>query len=134
MMTRAKWEEYLLETYHAESDTPWARYPNYRVFRHSNNRKWFALMMTLPKQRLGLEGGGSLEVVNLKCGSILTGSLLEEPGFYPAYHMSKGAWITAALDGSVPDGKIKMLLDLSHSATAPRKKPAGSDLPAGGGN
>ena len=50
----------------------------------------------------------------------LAGSLLMENGFFPAYHMRKDSWITAALDGSVADDKIKMLLDVSYQATAPK--------------
>ena len=51
-----------------------------------------------------------------------------EPGFYPAYHMNKDNWITAALDGSAPDDTIRMLLEMSYAATAPklRKKPRSS--------
>ena len=43
-----------------------------------------------------------------------------ENGFFPAYHMRKDSWITVALDGSVADYKIKMLLDVSYQATAPK--------------
>ena len=43
-----------------------------------------------------------------------------ENGFFPAYHMRKDSWITVALDGSVADDKIKMLLDVSYQATAPK--------------
>ena len=32
--------------------------------------------------------------------------------------MSKDSWITVALDGSVSDDRIKMLLDMSYRATA----------------
>lgn len=124
-MNRAELEAYILETYHAEADTPWIKYPDNKVFRHSNNRKWFALLMRVPKSSLGLRGDGALDVVNLKCDPVLIGSFLMEPGFFPAYHMSKEHWITAALDGSVPDEKVKTLLDLSYSATAPRKKAPG---------
>ena len=40
----------------------------------------------------------------------------------PAYHMNKANWITVALDGSVPDEQIKMLLGMSYDATAPNVK------------
>ena len=32
--------------------------------------------------------------------------------------MNKTSWITVALDGSVPDDEIRMLLDMSFEATA----------------
>ena len=95
---RAELESFIMETYNAETDYPWLKYPNYEVFRHCNNRKWFALIMDVPKNKLGLQGEEMLEVVDFKCDPILIGTLREEPGFFPAYHMSKDSWITVALD------------------------------------
>ena len=127
-MDRQKLKTFILETYPASADRPWLQYPNYEVFHHSSNQKWFAVIMDLPKSKLGLQGEERVDAVNLKCGPILAGSLLMENGFFPAYHMRKDSWITAALDGSVADDKIKMLLDVSYQATAPkvRKKRADS--------
>lgn len=119
-MRRNELEAFIMETYNAEADYPWRKSPNHAVFRHCSNRKWFALIMDVPKNKLGLQGEGLLDVVNLKCDPILIGSLREEPGFFPAYHMSKDNWITVALDGSASDDKIKMLLDMSYQATAPK--------------
>ena len=119
-MRRNELEAFIMETYNAEADYPWRKSPNHAVFRHCSNRKWFALIMDVPKNKLGLQGEGLLDVVNLKCDPILIGSLRGEPGFLPAYHMSKDNWITVALDGSASDDKIKMLLDMSYQATAPK--------------
>ena len=119
-MRRNELEAFIMETYNAEADYPWRKSPNHAVFRHCSNRKWFALIMDVPKNKLGLQGEELLDVVNLKCDPILIGSLRGEPGFLPVYHMSKDNWITVALDGSAPDDKIKMLLDMSYRATAPK--------------
>lgn len=120
VMKRAELESFIMETYNAETDYPWLKYPNYEVFRHCNNRKWFALIMDVPKNKLGLQGEEMLKVVDFKCDPILIGTLREEPGFFPAYHMSKDSWITVALNGSVSDDKTKMLLDMSYEATIPK--------------
>ena len=117
-MTRNELETFIMETYNSDADYPWLKYPNYEVFRHCNNQKWFALIMDVPKKKLGLQGEEILDVVNFKCDPLLIGSLRKEPGFFPAYHMSKDSWITVVLDGSVSDEKIKMLLDVSYQATA----------------
>ena len=117
-MKRDELETLISETYNADADYPWLKYPNYEVFRHSNNQKWFALIMDVPKNKLGLHGSEPLDVVNFKCDPILIGSLRGEPGIFPAYHMNKEQWITVALDDSVSDDKIKMLLDMSYQATA----------------
>lgn len=121
-MNRSELSQYILETYPAEADHPWLKYPGNEVLRHSSNKKWFALIMEVEKRRLGLNEAGALTVVNLKCDPLLLGSLRQEPGFFPAYHMSKTCWITAALDGSVPDEKLKMLVELSYQATAPKPR------------
>ena len=119
-MNRNELESFIKETYNADANYPWPKYPNYEVFRHSSNQKWFALIMDVPKSKLGLQGTETLAVVNFKCTPLLIGSLREESGFFPAYHMNKDNWITVALDGSVSGDKIKMLLDMSYQATAPK--------------
>ena len=121
-MNRTELKQFITENYNAEADYPWLKSPNYEVFRHSNNQKWFALIMDVPKDKLGLHGSEPLDVVNFKCDSILIGSLRGEPGIFLAYHMNKEQWITVALDGSVSDDKIKMLLDMSYQATAPKAR------------
>ena len=65
-MNRAELEQFILENYNAEPDSPWMGYPNYKVFRHSNNRKWFAIIMDVPKNKLGLQENDILDVVNFK--------------------------------------------------------------------
>ena len=67
-----------------------------------------------------------LDIVNFKCDPILISSLRGETGIFPAYHMNKASWITAALDGSVPVETIELLLDVSYELTKPktRKKAA----------
>ena len=117
-MNREQLKEFIWDNYSIRPDYPWAKYPDYEVFRHSGNRKWFALIMSVPECKLGLKGDGIMDIVNFKCEQALIGSLLGEKGFYPAYHMSKSSWITATLDGSVADDKIKLLLDMSYEATA----------------
>lgn len=74
--------------------------------------------MDVPKSKIGLEGNEKIDILDVKCDPILIGSLLNEKGFFPAYHMSKSSWITIALDGSVDDEKIFWLIDSSYSLTS----------------
>lgn len=119
-MKRGEWKEYIAGTYGVEPDFPWARFPNHMVFRHEQNRKWFALLMSIPGSKLGIPGDQTVDILNLKCDPLLTGSLRREPGFYAAYHMNKETWITAALDGSAEEERIKQLLHMSFYLTAPK--------------
>ena len=120
LMNRKELESFIPENYSADADYPWPDRPAYEVFRHNGNRKWFALIMDIPGNKLGLQECETLDIVNLKCNPILISSLMSEAGFFPAYHMNKEHWITVALDGSAPDDKIKMLVDMSYRATAPK--------------
>ena len=117
-MTRTELKEYIQNNYGTEPDYPWGKHQNHEVYRHINNKKWFALIMDVPKNKLCLHYDGILDVVNLKCDPILICSLLGENGFFSAYHMNKNSWITVALDNTVDDEKIKFLLDMSFNATA----------------
>lgn len=93
------------------------RYPTFQVFRHLNNRKWFAVIMDIPRKNLGLAEAGDVSVVNLKCDPRLIGSFREEPGIFPGWHMNKAHWRSVVLDGTVADDKLKFLLDMSYDLT-----------------
>lgn len=101
-MNHKELEAYILKHYGTEPDYPWADTPRAAVFCHAGNRKWFALMMEVPRDKLGLPGTEKLDIVNFKCDPILIASLRGEAGIFPAYHMNKSSWITAALDSRVP--------------------------------
>lgn len=121
-MNKEQLIQFIKEHYNSTEDQPWTKYPSYTVFRHINNKKWFALIMDLTKSKLGIDEDEIIDVVNVKCDPNLIGSLRQEKGFYPAYHMNKTNWITIALDGSVEAEKIKWLLDMSYELTADKKK------------
>ena len=129
-MNREELEAYILNHYSTEADYPWADTPRAAVFRHVANRKWFALVMEVPRDKLGLAGTEKLDIVNFKCDPILIASLRGEPGIFPAYHMNKAGWITVALDGSVQAKTIELLLDVSYELTKPkiRRKPANTKI------
>ena len=121
-MNRKQLQEFIEETYGTDAEYPWVKYPRYMVFRHSDNQKWFALVMGISKEKLGLPDKTPIDVLDVKCEPLMLSALRSEPGIYPAYHMSKTSWITVALDGSVSEEKIKFLLDMSYDLTAKRKK------------
>lgn len=117
-MNKTELQKHIAEAYSTAPDFPWESTPDAAVYRHENNRKWFALVMTIPKARLGIRSDGMIDIVNLKCDPLLVGSLRSEPGIFPAYHMNKDKWLSVALDGSADDEQIKMLLDMSFELTA----------------
>lgn len=119
-MTRTEWCDYISLIYHAEAERPWEKYPENLVFRHAQNQKWFALMMIVSREKLGLPGAGPIEILNLKCDPLQIGSFRQEAGVFPAYHMNKANWLSVALDGTVSEERVKLLLDISFDLTAPK--------------
>jgi len=109
---------YVKETYHVEPDYPFSTAPKYPVLRHPDSRKWFALVMDVPRDRLGLTGSERVDVINLKCSAALSGSLREQDGILPAYHMHRDSWITVLLDGTVPFSDLCPLIDISFNLTS----------------
>ncbi len=109
--------QYAVDQLGAEPERPWAKYPNNIVLRHVGNRKWYALFMDVERKRLGLPGEGSVDILDIKCDPLLSGSLKTSPGFLPAYHMNKDKWLTVLLDGSVSKDQILILLEMSYDLT-----------------
>lgn len=113
---------YMQNTYGTEAEYLWADSPDSAVFRHPASRKWYAIMMRVLPERLGLSGKQALDVMNVKCSTIMIGSLLSTKGFLPAYHMNKNHWISIVLDNSVPDDQITPLLELSYDSVVPKRR------------
>ncbi len=99
--------------YSTEAEYLWARTPSFGVLRHPNG-KWYAVVMDIPKSKIGLPGDGRIDVVNLQVDPVMSGSLRNSPGIFPGYHMNKEKWITVALDGTIDMAQIAILLDISY--------------------
>ena len=112
--------DYILNQYGVSPDFPWEKSSDAMVFRHGDTRKWFGLIMHvgMDKLRLECEEDYSIDVINLKCDPLLSGSIMAtNPGVIPAYHMNHREWITVFLDGSVEDSLVEYLVDISFSLT-----------------
>lgn len=88
------------------------------VLRHKTSKKWFGLLMNVPRKRVGLSGEGEIEVINLKCDSF-TAEIMKEnfSAVQPAYHMNKNHWISVVLKGDLPEEELKKLIKLSYELT-----------------
>ncbi len=119
---RQKVFDYVKKKYGEEPDYPWMDSPGAAVIRHKENTKWYALMTDVKRDRLGLEGDEVTDIINVKCDKLMIGSILQNDGYFPAYHMNKENWITIILDGSVPIDEICGLIDISYGMTLPKGK------------
>ena len=121
-MTREALFAHIEREYNVKPDYPWLDSPEGAVFRHADNRKWFALSMPIPRRYAYPGENGEVDAVNLKCDPVLSAMLRFEPGILPAYHMSKTHWITVLLDGTADDDKLIFLLHQSFELTRSKKR------------
>ena len=113
---------YVRKKYKSEIEYLWLRFPSYAIFRHQDNRKWYGIVMDIPRSKLGLENDEPVDVLNVKLDSPLLADLLTcEKGYFPGYHISRGNWISILLDGSVPLDEVCAWIDRSWQATASTK-------------
>lgn len=124
MQTRADIFAHVEQTYGVLPDYPWARTPNNAILRHPNGNKWFAAVLDVPANRLGLPSSEVVDVLNLKCDPILMGSLLHQDGIYPGYHMNRDHWISVLLSADVAPETVQDLIALSYELTMKKPKKA----------
>ena len=117
MVDRHDMIRHIKETYGIESEHLWMQYPNIEVFRHENHKKWFGIIMSVTKDKVGLEGEGNIDGLNVKCDPERVMFLSHQSGFAPAYHMNKKYWISILMDGAAPDALIYELVDISYNLT-----------------
>lgn len=120
-MKRETLFKYILEHYNAEPEYLWRNLPDYAVLRHHDGDKWFALVMSVPGTKLGLETEEKLDVLEVKIRPEHSGSLRKKAGILPAYHMNKEHWISVVLSGPLSPQEIHDLLSESHELTAGRR-------------
>ena len=121
---------YALEKYGTQPEYLWITDPSYAVLRHSDGDRWYAVIMDVPADRLGLQADGKLDIMNVRTGDpLLTDLLVKEEGVLRGWHMNKRLWISVLLDGTVPLDRVKGLLDESFRCTLPKNKKARKAAP-----
>lgn len=123
MMDRQAVFDYIKKKYKVLPEYPWRKDNRSAVFRHADNKKWFALVMDVRRDKLGLSDEDYVDVINLKIDDLFfRDMIIREDGIMPAYHMNKMHWITVLLDGTVPEERVFELIGMSFMATASAKK------------
>ena len=121
-MTKQQFFEHCLDTYGTSPDYPFDEDFETAVLRHSDNRKWYAIVMRVSLRKFGFDSDEVIDVVNLKFPTEMFGSFGAADGVYPAYHMNKLHW-TSVLLPDASDDIVQFLVNVSFEATkSPKKK------------
>ena len=119
--TRDTVYEYAENQYGSLPEHLWTTFPLYSVFRRTDNKKWYAIVMNVQGRKLGLDSDEYIDIVDVKCDPFEKDELLSKPGFLPAYHLSRKTWITVLLDGTVDSDTLFDLIDKSYLLASGRK-------------
>ena len=103
------------EKYGNQLEYLWEKSPDTAVLRHEGNKKWYAVLMRIPWDKLEKGREGLVEAVNLKHDQVV--DLLSQKGIYPAFHMNKRYWISVAFDDTLPDEEVLELIEKSWNLT-----------------
>lgn len=106
--------EYIESKYKSQQEFPWKDELSYSVFRNSKSKKWFALFMIIPRNKLEGKDKSLIEVINLKHDRDDIPNIVNSKTIFNAYHMNKKTWITIPLDMRLDLEEIYKLVDQSY--------------------
>lgn len=107
---------YIRQKYHDELEFLWQNSPRNAVWRNQENQKWYALLLTIPRNKLpGEISDETVEIINLRFQKNQALDFAEShTNIFPGYHMNKNNWITIILDNSMETKQILDLIDQSY--------------------
>ncbi len=107
--------KYVSEKYGGRLEFLWEKISDTAVWRRSDNKKWYGVLFTLRKSKLGLGSDDMAEIINLHAAPEDVERMVDGKKIFGGWHMNKKHWITLCLDGSVPLEDICRLIDISYA-------------------
>lgn len=101
--------------YGDEPEFLWEKFPDCAAFRRKDTAKWYATVLTVAKNKLGLDSMEKVEIIDLRIEPEKIADLLKKEYYYPGWHMNKKSWYTIILDGSVATEEICRLIEESYA-------------------
>lgn len=107
--------EYVRAKYGCELEYLWKTFPSNAIWRRKDSSKWFGIMLTLSKRKLGLDSDEVINMIDLRIDPEVAPSVVDGKRYFPGYHMNKKSWFTMCLDGSVSTEEIYGWIDKSYN-------------------
>ena len=93
------------------------KYPYNAVLRREDNKKWYAVLLTVERSKLGLDGDGVAEVIDLRGEPSEIVEIIDGETYFRAYHMNKQHWYTIILNNNVSNDEMIKRIEKSFSLT-----------------
>lgn len=118
MITRDEVFDYVKEKYDTTPEYMFLKHPTYAVFRNAKTKKWYGIIMSLEKRKLGINEDGFIDVINLKGNPEFNSIIRSQKYIMAAYHMNKKHWISVLLNHDFPQSELYELIDWSYQLTS----------------
>ena len=105
--------KYIKNKYGDELEFLWEKFPNDAIWRRKDSKKWYGVLMIIPKNKLGLKGDEPIEVIDVHVKIENIQNLVDNQNLFEGYHMNKKHWLTIWLNGKVENEKVFKLIDES---------------------
>lgn len=106
--------EYIKEKYGDELEFLWDKFKGSAIVRRKDNSKWYAVFITLKKNKLGLIGEEEIEIIDLRINPNEIENLVDNKKYFKGYHMNKKHWFTMCFNDSISDGEMFKRIDESY--------------------
>lgn len=106
--------EHVYKTYGVSPEYMWKNHPTDSILRSDVSNKWFGVIMTIERNKLGLDGSGKIEIILLKDRTENIKDRIDSKKYFAGYHMNKKYWYSVGLDLGVDDDVLLELVDISY--------------------
>ena len=106
--------EHIHDRFNDAPEFLWEKFPNCAVFRRKDNRKWYALIASVPKKFLQLNGAEEFEILNVRVKPEELDRIFDGEKYFRGWHMNKRSWLTMRLDDVLTDEEIFSRLEQSY--------------------
>ncbi|MBR0261797.1 MAG: MmcQ/YjbR family DNA-binding protein [Selenomonadaceae bacterium] len=106
--------EYIREKFSDEPEFLWEKFPNFAIFRRKGNRKWYALIASIPKKYLRLGDDEEIEILNLRVEPQELDKIFDGEKYFRGWHMNKKSRMTLLLNETLTLEEIFARLEKSY--------------------
>lgn len=93
----------------------WKKFSNNAIIRRTDNRKWYALLVKVTPDKVGLTGTDPVDLLVLRADSETITAKIKAGFALPAYHMNKQHWLSYQLDNGMSLDDLMVQVTLSRA-------------------
>lgn len=109
---------YVRDVYRDEPEFLWKKFDGNAVWRRKDTGKWYGVLLTVSKRKLGIDSDDMAEVLDFHIQPEELERIADGRRYFPGYHMNKKHWCSIILDGSVAFEEVCRRIDDSYAMAA----------------